>query len=210
MKREERLPRLLEALASREPAPAGGSAAAATVAIGAALLEKAALLSVGKWDGADRARQRAHELRLRAEELIERDAKAYLEYVEARRAKRNFSEEWSRTVDVPMEIERVALDVISLAHDLGRQGNPNLRPDCTTAAILAHAAISAAAMMVKVNLGVSVGDARLPEALQMMRDASASARRLGALDLTGGRGRVSARSRDSGPRSRARAARDGR
>ena len=94
VKREERLPRLLEALASREPAPAGGSAAAATVAIGAALLEKAALLAVEKWDGAERAGQRAHELRLRAEELIERDAQAYLDYVEARRAKRNFAEEW--------------------------------------------------------------------------------------------------------------------
>ncbi len=210
MKREGRLPGLLEALASREPAPAGGSAAAATVALGAALLEKAALLSVEKWDGADRARQRAHDLRLRAEELIERDAHAYLEYVEARRAKRAFSEEWSRTVDVPLEIERVAFDVVSLAHDVGQHGNSKLRPDCTTAAILAHAAISAGAMMVKVNLGVSLGDARLPEALQIMRDASASVRRLGALDLTGGRDRVSTRSRDTGRRSRARDPRDGR
>ena len=208
MRHEERLPRLLEALASRDPAPAGGSAAAAVVAIGAALLEKAALLSAERWDGAANAHQSAHELRLRAEELVERDAHAYLEYVEARRAKRNFFEEWSRTVDVPLEIERVALDVVNLAHDLGRQGNPNLRPDCTTAAILAHAAISAAAMMVQVNLGVSLGDARLPEALQMMRDASASVRRLGAPDLTGGRDRVSAQSRDTGPRSRARNSRD--
>ena len=208
MTREERLPRLLEALASPEPAPAGGSATAAAVAIGAALLEKAALLSVETWDGAGDARQRAHELRSSAEELVERDADAYLEYVEARRARRDFADAWSRTVDVPLEIERVALEVVRLAHDLGRQGNPNLLPDCTTAAILAHAAISAAAMMVQVNLGVSPGDARLGEALRMMREASASVRRLGARGLTGGRGHASARSRDTGPRSPARTARD--
>ena len=180
---------LLDALASREPAPAGGSAAAAVVAIAAALLEKVAQLSP-QWEGSEGARSAANRLRLRSEELIERDAHAYVAYVEARRARRGVEGAASAIVDVPLQIERAALDVVELSHELAAHGNRNLRPDATTAAVLAHAAISAAAMMVQVNLGASLRDARLQEALKVMRDASESVRRLGALGLVGDRGRA--------------------
>ena len=53
-------------------------------------------------------------------------------------------------------------------HEVAQAGNRRLRPDATTAAILAHAAILAAAMMVQVDVGVSVSDHRLREALQLI------------------------------------------
>ena len=66
-----RLGYLLSKIASGAPAPASGSAAAAVVATSAALLQKVALRSQGRWNGAEDAHQRAEALRTRAEELIE-------------------------------------------------------------------------------------------------------------------------------------------
>lgn len=201
---------MIEGLASKEPAPAGGSASAALVAIAAALLEKVALLSVQRWSGAEAAHRRAHELRLRAEELIEHDKHAYLDYIAAIRSHQGLEDAQSRTIDVPLEVVRAAVDVVNLAHELSRHGNPNLRPDAATAAITAHAAISAAAMMVQVNVGLNVRDERLREALKLMRDASESVRRLGALNLSGAPGRAPAQSRDTARRSPRRSARGAR
>ena len=77
---------LLDGLASDRPVPAGGSAAAAVIAVASALLEKAARLSITQWASAEVALEQAHALRLRAEELVEADAQAYLSFVEATRA----------------------------------------------------------------------------------------------------------------------------
>lgn len=187
----ERLSRLLEDLASSKPAPAGGSASAAVIAVAAALLEKCAQLSIKHWDGAEAARTRAHRLRLRSEELIESDLHAYLAFVAANRTGKGLEAARSATVDVPLEMIRRAIDVLDLAHELAQHGNRNLRPDATTAAILAHAAISAAAMIIQVNVGIEVRDPRLQEALKLMRDASESVRRLGSIALIGDRSRAS-------------------
>ena len=171
---------LLDELASAQPAPAGGSAAAAVVALAGALLEKVARLSTGHWDQAADAGGRAAALRQRGEALIVEDEQAYLDYFAARREKKDPHGAWSRTVDVPLETVRAAVAVIELAHDLERHGNPNLRADAATAAMLAHSAITAAAMLIQVNLGVAPKDPRLDEALRLMRSASESVRRLGA------------------------------
>ena len=133
---EDRTSRLLDALASTQPAPAGGSAAAAVVALSAALLEKVAQLSP-KWDGAAQARLEAGRLRTQSEELIERDAHAYVAFVKATREGAEVDEARSATIEIPLEIERAALEVVELAHELATNGNRNLRPDATTAAILA-------------------------------------------------------------------------
>lgn len=171
---------LLDELSSGRPAPAGGSAAAAVVALAGALLEKVARLSTRHWDKAGDAGRQADGLRRRGEELIVEDEQAYLDYVVARREKKGVQEAWSRTIDVPLETVRAAVGVIELAHDLERHGNPNLRADAATAAMLAHSAVTAAAMLIQVNLGVAPKDPRLDEALRLMRSASESVRRLGA------------------------------
>ena len=193
----ERLSHLLEDLASSKPAPAGGSAAAAVIAVAAALLEKVAQLSVKQWDGARAAKARAHRLRLRSEELIEKDVQAYVAYLAATRSGRGLGSARSATIDVPLDMIRRAVEVLDLAHELARSGNRNLRPDATTAAILAHASISAAAMIIQVNVGVQLRDPRLEEALRLMRAASASVRQLGARLPVDDRGRAQGRSSGS-------------
>ena len=171
---------LLDELSSAKPAPAGGSATAAVVALAGALLEKVARLSARHWDEAADAGRRAAALRRRGEELIVEDEQAYLDYVAARRDRKDVKGAWSRTIDVPLETGRAAVAVIELAHDLERHGNPNLRADAVTAATLAHSAITAAAMLIQVNLGAAPKDPRLDEALRLMKSAGESVRRLGA------------------------------
>jgi formiminotetrahydrofolate cyclodeaminase len=142
----------------------------------AALLEKAAALSAAHYPGAAGAGARAHALRLRAEELVEDDAHAYLAYVEALRAAKGTSGEardrtmgpaHSKTVDVPLAIARSAAEVVDLASALATHGNPNLRADAMVVATLAAAAAKAAADLMAVNLSGAPGDPRLKEARQL-------------------------------------------
>ena len=70
----EPLERFLERLASAEPAPGGGSAAAVTAAVAAGLVAMAARLSDGRLDDADAIAATADGLRRRALALADDDA----------------------------------------------------------------------------------------------------------------------------------------
>jgi formiminotetrahydrofolate cyclodeaminase len=153
--------------------PAGGSATAAVIAVAAALLEKAAKLSTRHWTSADVALEEAHALRLRAEELIESDANAYMSFVEATRAAKGLSgaerdeligPAHDITVDVPLAIVRLGAETVELARQLATNGNPNLRADAMVAATIADAAVTAAARLMAVNLSGAGEDPRLDEA----------------------------------------------
>ncbi|TME67167.1 MAG: cyclodeaminase/cyclohydrolase family protein [Chloroflexi bacterium] len=155
-----RLDHLLAEIASAAPAPASGSAAAAVVATAAALLQKVALRSKGRWTGATAAHDRAEAIMVRAEELIELDTLAYLEFVEATRLGGNAEAARLKTIEVPADIVGYAAAVIDLARELEANGNPNLRADAVAAAILAEAAAMTAAMLVEVNESAGRGAAR--------------------------------------------------
>jgi formiminotetrahydrofolate cyclodeaminase len=184
-----RLQALLTGLASDQPVPAGGSASAAAVAVAAALLEKAAKLSAAHWTGAAGVGERAHALRLQAEELLEADAHAYMAFVEAMRAARGMVGETreraigpahSKTVDVPLGIVRSGAEAVGLAAQLATHGNPNLRADAVVAATLAAAAAQAAASLMAVNLSSKQGDPRLSEARRLATAADQRAAELRA------------------------------
>jgi formiminotetrahydrofolate cyclodeaminase len=179
---------LLQGLASDKPVPAGGSATAAVVAVAAALLEKAATLSTKQWATAEVALEQAHALRLRAEELVEADANAYLAFVEALRAakglrgtarERAVAPARSATLDVPLAIARLASETVELAGELAVHGNPNLRADAEVAATLAASAASAATKLIAANLAGARRDPRLVEAQKVARAASDKAESLG-------------------------------
>lgn len=146
-----------------------------------ALLEKAARLSVAQWASAEVALEQAHSLRLRAEELVNADAQAYLSFVEAMRAakglrgqarERAMGPARAATVDVPLAIARLGAETVELAGELAAHGNPNLRADAMVAATLAAAAATAAARLIAVNLAGTRRDARLDEARKAARGAT--------------------------------------
>lgn len=154
----------------------------------AALLEKVARLSTAQWASAEVVLEQAHALRLRAEELVEADAHAYLSFVEALRAtkelrgsERDRSVKAAReaTVDVPLAIVRLGAETVELARELAANGNPNLRADAMVAATIADAAATAAARLIAVNLSGERNDPRLDEARRTARATSEKADALG-------------------------------
>ncbi len=172
----------MDAIASDQPTPAGGSAAAAGVVIAAALLEKAAQLSLRHWDGAAAVHERAHALRLHSEELIEADVHAYLGFVEAVRSARGMDGESreriigparAQAVDVPMAVVRAAAEVAVLARQVAAHGNPNLRSDAMVAGVLAAAGARAATITMSANLSDDPKDRRLTEAMRLAEESSA-------------------------------------
>jgi methenyltetrahydrofolate cyclohydrolase len=167
-----RLNYLLEKIASKEPAPASGSACGAVVAAAAALVEKSARLSNQQWDGAAAALERAHALRVESFGLIEEDAQAYIAFVDAVRSQQEVDTAHARTVDVPLRMTRAAAEVAELAVQLANHGNPNLRADAVVAATLAAAAAESGLTLIAVNVGDATGDARLAAARQLARKAS--------------------------------------
>lgn len=199
---------LLTKIASGEPAPASGSASAAVVAAAEALAQKVAIRSE-RWSRSTEIHNRAEAVRLRAEELVELDAAAFNEFLAAVRSGGDVEAARQKTIDVPLEIARAGAEVVQLSHELESGGNQNLRADAVAAAILAHSAVTVAAMLVKINLTPGAGDARSREAGRLVREVSASVRQQAARAQPDGRGRGGGRSRDNGPQSRPRTGRGG-
>lgn len=172
---------------------------AAVVAAAAALVQKVARLSVKNWPEATETRARAERLRLQSEELIEQDADAYLDFMEAVRSGQGVAGARARTVQVPLEIARAAAEVAELAEQSASLGNPKLRPDAVVAAMLAAAATESAAYLVGINVG-ETADVRWDEARRLASEASARLRSPGARGSSSGPGR--GRARPEGSRRR--------
>jgi formiminotetrahydrofolate cyclodeaminase len=171
----------------------------------AGLVEKSARLSTAHWIDAADVGKRAAVLRKLAAVLIEADATAYTDYMQAMRKARGLHtgerERVLRTareriIEVPLTVARAAAEVTELAAIIALHGNPNLRSDATVAAHLAAAAAHSSA----TTLAANVSDARLDEARKLAREASARLTPLRARGRAGARGRVRARSRGTGRR----------
>jgi methenyltetrahydrofolate cyclohydrolase len=165
---------LLDEVASTESVPAGGSIAAATVAMAAALLVKAAKLSREHWTEAEAeaAVTAADAARLHAASLVDADADAYRALQAARREARDLVEPGrTKVIEVPLAIVRTAAEVTELADTLAARGNPRLRGDAVVAAILAAAAAQGAAELVAINLSSTPDDQRLTEARTLAQEA---------------------------------------
>ena len=200
--------RFLAALGSARPVPAGGSAAAAATAMAAGLVEKSARLSLTHWIGAANIGKRAAVLREQAALMIEADATAYTDFMEATRAARGHhtvererivGPARKRIVEVPLAIVRAAAEVAGLGVQMVEHGNPNLRSDAVTAVHLAAAAAEGAAATIAADVKAAT-DERLTEARSLAKDATERARTLRAPGHAGGRGRGPARSAGSGRR----------
>ena len=186
--------------------PAGGSAAAAVVAMAAGLVEKSARLSTQHWIGAANIGKRAAVVRKLATLLIDADIVAYTDYMQALRSARGLhtaererilGPARERIVEVPLAVVRAAAEVVGLGAEMAEHGNPNLRSDAFAAVQLAAAAARSASVTLADNVG-SAADPRLVEARRLAASAIGSARRLRAPARSGGHGRAPARPRGSG------------
>jgi formiminotetrahydrofolate cyclodeaminase len=180
---DQSLTAFLDQAAARQPAPGGGSAAALTVALAAGLTAMAARFSARQiGDSAELASQ-ADELRHRAAGLIDEDARAYQAVLDTRRGSGAGSSTAQQAVRhaaiVPLQICELAGQTATLAARLAADGNPNLRGDAVTAALLAEAAARSAASLVRINIAAGAPDDGLsPRAAHAASQARAAVRDL--------------------------------
>ncbi len=157
------------ALASDSPAPGGGSASAATGALGAALVAMVVRLTLGKekyrasWQDLEPLASRLEGARVRLLELVDEDTKAFDAVVAARRLPKDTPEAVAgrtRAVDeanllattVPMQTAFFAHEALKSAPLVLEKGNPNAASDAWVAALLLHGAVLGALANVRINL----------------------------------------------------------
>ena len=188
----------LASVASSNPVPGGGSVAAHAGALGAALAQMVAGLTVGKKKYAavdaemKEAALRAVALGNRLTSLVKRDADAYAQVSEAYKLPKEPAEAATRrqeavtnallkAAEVPLETARAAVEVAQLAALLAEKGNTNAVTDAGVAALLAHAAAAGAGYNVRVNVQAlddkSKGEHLAREAERLVKKAGEFAER---------------------------------
>ena len=164
------LSQFLDALASAEPTPGGGTASAAAGAMGVALLVMVAGLPKTRTN-TDESRAaldgvRAELLPLRAslEECADRDAEAFNAVMAAYRLPKATDEDKASrkaaigramqgATEVPLQTLGFACRALELGGTVARHGNVSAASDVGVAASLLYAACEGAAANVRINLG---------------------------------------------------------
>ncbi len=171
----------LDQLAARTPTPGGGGAAAVTGAMAAGLVAMAARFSASRLPGAGDLADQADELRRRAAGLAGLDAQAYAAVLDALRLPREAGQRREALLGaavVPLEIAEIGAEVAQLAARVAEAGNPNLRGDAVTGALLAAASARSAACLVDINVGLGGLDRELSRrAARAVADAGDAAER---------------------------------
>ena len=172
---EQPLRHFLDKLASKSPEPGGGSVAALTGALGAALVSMVANLTLGKEKYKDVQQQiesllsDSEKVRAEMQDLIQKDTEAYGALSEvykmpkatdeekaARSAK--MQEALKKACQVPLEIGIQSLEVAKLALRAAEIGNVAAVSDAGVAVLLAQACAQSSALNVKINVN-SIKDA---------------------------------------------------
>lgn len=156
--------------ASNEPVPGGGSIAALSGALAAALAEMVANLTIGKKkyvevnDEMIEIAKALETSRNTLIELIDRDATSFDDVMKAFKLPKETDEEKAtRTAaiqngtkfasSVPLETAKVAFSIMEHSKIVVEKGNKNAVTDGAVSAMMARTAVLSALMNVKINLG---------------------------------------------------------
>lgn len=167
---EKPIANFLDELASKAPAPGGGSVAAISGALGAALVSMVCNLTLDKKGYEDVQEDirnllaQSEALRAELTGLLEADVAAYSGYSQAAKMPRATDEEKAAraeamqaalqvATDVPLRIAEAAVKVIDLCQPAAEKGNKFAVSDAGVAVLMAEAALRSAALNVLINLG---------------------------------------------------------
>ena len=160
----------LDDLASNLPAPGGGSVAALSGALGAALVSMVCNLTLGKkgYEGVQADIEalcaKSEALRHEMVDLLEADVAAYTAYSQAAKMPRDTDEQKAvraaamqdalkNATMPPMHIAEAAVKVMDLSMPAAEKGNKGAVSDAGVAVLMAEAALRSAALNVLINLG---------------------------------------------------------
>jgi len=167
--------RFLDELASSSPAPGGGSVAALSGALGAALSSMVCNLTIGKENYESvqtemkNVLKRSEQLRRELMVLIDKDTEAFNEVMKALKMTKDTDEQkekrrqalqkgYKTAAQVPLETASTCEKVLDVAAIAAEKGNKNSITDAAVSALMAQAGVEAAVLNVRINLG-SIKDA---------------------------------------------------
>ncbi len=177
----------LEALASKEPVPGGGSGAALAGALGAALVSMVCNLTIGK-KGYESVQEemeailvQSERIRIELPRLLEADTQAYSQVMAAYRLPRASDEEkqarneaiqqrLKEAAEVPLRIAEQCGQIVALALPAAQMGNKWAVSDAGVGALLGEAALRSALLNVHINLA-SIHDAGYVAAMRQQAEA---------------------------------------
>jgi len=159
----------LDELASDSPAPGGGSVAALSGALGAALSSMVCNLTRGKQgyetvqDEMTELLQKSEALRQDLTDLIDKDTDAFNEVMKALKLPKETEEQkaqrknalqtaFKQAAEIPLETARKCLQILDVAHIVAKKGNKNSITDAGVSALLAQTGVQAAMLNVRINL----------------------------------------------------------
>lgn len=181
----------VDALASKAPTPGGGGASAYAGALASALASMVGNLTVGKKKYAaveERVQAELLELedtRVRLLELIDADAEAFAPLAAAYGMPKGTEEEAAAqqaalqaalvdACEVPLEIMRQCVQVVESCVFLAKHGSVLAVSDAGAGAVLAKAALLAASLNVRINIGSMADGARAAAYRDEMEDLIAA------------------------------------
>ena len=158
-----------DALASSDPTPGGGTAAAVALGQATALTRMVAQLTLGKekwqegWIGAEKAEAICDKTYSRSGELAQLDSDAFDQVMAAFRLPKSNDEEIQirrnsirqatlKASEIPYETVVLGMELLSCQEALAVHGNGNAVSDVGVAALLASAAVKGALFNVEINL----------------------------------------------------------
>jgi len=164
----------LNELASNSPAPGGGSVAALSGALGAALTSMVCNLTIGKKrylevsEEISNVLKKSESLRKTFAELIDKDTEVFNKVMEAYglpkdtdvqkdERRKAIEEATKQATAVPLEVIRNCLRALELTRVVAQKGNRNSISDAGVAALILKTASDGAALNVRINLN-SIND----------------------------------------------------
>lgn len=170
---EKTVQEFVSSVASKDPAPGGGSVAALSSSLGSALTAMVGNLTIGRksyekltpeqQEELDRNFKTVQELIERLNQLTEEDTTAFngvmkafkmpKESDEEKKARKNAIEEATKeALEVPLTVGKESLKILKTQQVFADYGNPNAITDVGVGALLAYAGLEGALFNVLINL----------------------------------------------------------
>ncbi|MCT4605113.1 MAG: cyclodeaminase/cyclohydrolase family protein [Marinisporobacter sp.] len=160
----------LDKTSSNEPVPGGGSIAALSGAIAAALTEMVSNLTIGKKkyieveEEMKAIKEEAEKYRMKFVEDIDKDSYAFNEVMKAFKLPKETEEEkevrkatiqetTKKATLVPLQVAKDAFEIMAIMEKIVVKGNQNAVTDGAVAAMMARTSVLSALYNVKINLG---------------------------------------------------------
>ncbi len=196
---EKSVEEFVASVASKDPAPGGGSVAALSSSLGSALTAMVGNLTIGRkaymkldedqQKELDRNFEKVQELIDRMNQLTEEDTTAFNGVMKAFKMPKETEEEkkirklaieaaTKEALEVPLTVGKESLEILKLQQVFADYGNPNAITDVGVGALLAYAGLEGALFNVLINLQGLSDEAYIADIKKQCEDLKEEGNRL--------------------------------